>query len=185
VQFLPDLISPGAAVTTFDTQAGSAGPVSGHSELHALSEQLPRFGRLIHAFKAQQAAANRDRAALVLLYPLVRIGPLRQGALAELVHADPSTVSRHVALLVERGLVTRVADESDGRASRLVVTDAGRATLEQLRAEREAHLAHATTGWSHADLQTFTTLLGRFLDDLSAALPVDTGCPSTAVPEEK
>jgi hypothetical protein len=52
VQFLPDLVSPGAAVTTFDTQAGSAGPVSRHPELHALSEELPRFGRLIHAFKA-------------------------------------------------------------------------------------------------------------------------------------
>jgi hypothetical protein len=31
---------------------------------------------------------NRDRAAHVLLFPLLRVGPLRQGALAELVHAD-------------------------------------------------------------------------------------------------
>ena len=69
--------------------------------------------------------AYRDRAAHVLLFPLCRLGPLRQGALADLVHADPSTVSRHVAALVEQGLVRRVADESDGRASRLVVTDEG------------------------------------------------------------
>ena len=84
----------------------------------------------------------------MLLFPLDRLGPLRQGALAELLHADPSTVSRHVALLVERGLVRRVADESDGRASRLVVTDAGRAALEQLGREREAFLAHVTADWA-------------------------------------
>ncbi|MGY1806661.1 MarR family winged helix-turn-helix transcriptional regulator [Blastococcus sp. SYSU D00669] len=139
--------------------------------LRLLSEQLPRFGRLVHALKAQQAAEGRDRAALVLLFPLVRLGPLRQGALAELVHADPSTVSRHVTTLVERGLVSRVADENDGRASRLVVTDAGRAQLELLRREREAHLEQITAGWSDADLAALTTLFGRFLDDLTAGLP--------------
>ena len=97
--------------------------------------------RLAHAVKTQLASTdNRDRAALVLLFPLARLGPLRQGALADLVHADPSTVSRHVAVLVEQGLVRRVADEADGRATRLVVTDAGRAALDALRAEREAYL---------------------------------------------
>jgi DNA-binding MarR family transcriptional regulator len=171
-------------VTALDTPAGSAEPVGQLDDVRALSEQLPRLGRLIHALKAQQAE-NRDHAALILLYPLVKIGPLRQGALAELVHADPSTVSRHVASLVERRLVTRVADESDGRASRLVVTDAGLATLEQLRAEREAQIAHVTAGWSRADVHTFTTLFTRFLDGLSAALPVDAACLPTAVPKEK
>jgi DNA-binding MarR family transcriptional regulator len=170
-------------VTALETPPG-AGSVGPPADVRALSELLPRFGRLIHAFKAQ-AAENRDNAALVLLYPLVNLGPLRQGALAEMVHADPSTISRHVASLVERRLVTRVADESDGRASRLVVTDAGHAKLEQLRAEREAHLAAVTAAWDPADLQTFTTLFGRFLDDLSATLPADAGCISPAIPKEK
>ncbi|MCW2635088.1 MAG: transcriptional regulator, MarR family [Blastococcus sp.] len=141
------------------------------AEVRSLSEQLPRFMRLVHAIKSQQASESRDRAALVLLYPLVRLGPLRQSALADLVHADPSTVSRHVAALVEQGLVTRVADESDGRASRLVVTDAGHTALEALRSEREAGLARVTAGWSDSDLATFTTLFGRLLDDISASLP--------------
>jgi DNA-binding MarR family transcriptional regulator len=172
-------------VTTIDTPAAPADLIDRTADVRALSEQLPRFGRLVHAFK-QQAAENRDNAALVLLYPLERFGSLRQGALAELVHADPSTVSRHVASLVERRLVTRVADEADGRASRLVVTDAGRATLEQLRGEREAHLVAVTAGWSATDLSTFTTLFTRFLDDLTAALPAEAGCSSpTTTPEEK
>jgi DNA-binding MarR family transcriptional regulator len=139
--------------------------------LRALSEQLPRFSRLIHALKAQAASEGRDTAALILLYPLVRMGPLRQGALAELVHADPSTVSRHVTSLVERGFVTRVADETDGRASRLVVTDAGRAQLDELRRQREAHLESITAAWSEEELATLTTLFGRLLDDFTAGLP--------------
>ncbi len=142
------------------------------AEVRSLSEQLPRFMRVVHALKSQAARADsRDRAALVLLFPLARMGALRQGALAELVHADPSTVSRHVAALVEQGLVRRVADETDGRASRLVVTDAGHAALDALRREREAHLAQATRDWEPGDLATLTTLFGRLVDDLAATLP--------------
>ena len=172
-------------MTALDSPAEATDLARRDADVRLLSEQLPRFGRLVHAFKAQVAAENRDNAALILLYPLVSQGPLRQGALAELVHADPSTISRHVASLVDRKLVTRVADELDGRASRLVVTDAGLATLEQLRAEREAHLGRVVAAWDPADVQTFTTLFRRFLDDLSASLPADAGCISPAIPKEK
>ena len=158
-------------MTSTDPAADLAGPIGRLSEVRTLSEQMPRFLRLVHALKAQFASQTRDRAALVLLFPLVRLGPLRQSALAELVHADPSTVSRHVAALVDQGLVRRIADESDGRASRLVVTDEGHAALETLRQERESHLARVTAAWSDADLATFTTLFGRLLDDLAATLP--------------
>ena len=80
-------------------------------------------------------------------------------------------MSRHVATLVEQGMVQRVADEADGRASRLLVTDAGRAALETLRREREGHLEQVTAGWDPADLATLTRLFGRLLDDLTASLP--------------
>ena len=119
----------------------------------ALSEQLPRLLRLITAAK-NNVSESRDRAAIVLLHPLARLGPLRQGALAEELHADPSTVSRHVAVLVEEGLVRRVADESDGRATRLVVTDAGLAALEQLGRDRAAVLERVTAAWPTDDLAT-------------------------------
>ena len=160
--------------------------VARDEELRVLSDQMPRFMRLIHGLKAQHTAeGGRDRAALVLLFPLHRLGPLRQSALAELVHADPSTVSRHVALLVERGLVLRVADESDGRASRLVLTEAGRAQLDQLRDERVAYLRTVTADWTDDELETFTTLFDRVLDDIAATLPgVPDGPATTDLPRE-
>ena len=167
-------------MTPTDPAADAAGPIARLSEVRTLSEQMPRFLRLVHALKAQFASQTRDRAALILLFPLVRLGPLRQSALAELVHADPSTVSRHVAALVDQGLVRRIADESDGRASRLVVTDEGHAALETLRQERESHLERVTAAWSDDELATFTTLFGRLLDDLAAALPAS-GCAAPSL----
>jgi DNA-binding MarR family transcriptional regulator len=158
-------------MTSTHPAAGVAGPIGRLSEVRTLSEQMPRFLRLVHALKAQAASETRDHAARVLLFPLVRLEPLRQGALAELIHADPSTVSRHVAALVDQGLVRRIADESDGRASRLVVTDEGHAALEVLRQEQESHLERVTASWTDAELATFTSLFGRLLDDLAAALP--------------
>jgi DNA-binding MarR family transcriptional regulator len=148
----------------------------------SLSEQLPRLLRLIAAARVHLSPDLRDRAAHVLLHPLARLGPLRQGALAEQVRADPSTVSRHVAALVEEGLVRRVADATDGRATRLVVTEAGLLAVEELSRERAAVLEGITAGWSDGDLADFTGLLGRFLDDLAAALPGDAA--ATPVPGE-
>jgi DNA-binding MarR family transcriptional regulator len=167
--------------------SGAVDPVDRLGEVRTLSEQLPRFMRLVHALKTQMAKTeSRDRAALVLLFPLVRLGPLRQGALADLVHADPSTVSRHVTLLVDRGLVRRVADEQDGRASRLVVTPAGEAVVEQMRQERDSLLAQVTADWTPDELTGFTRQLHRFVRDLTAHLPtLGTAVGGAENPSEK
>jgi hypothetical protein len=46
-----------------------------------------------------------DHSPMFLLYKLARYGPSRASDLAELVCADPSTVSRQVASLVKGGLL--------------------------------------------------------------------------------
>src|SRR3954468_21975116 len=99
-------------MTLADTATGPARAADRRAVVRQLTELFPRFGRIVHALKSQLNAENRDQAALILLYPLCRLGPVRQGTLADLVHADPSTVSRHVATLVDQGLVRRVADET-------------------------------------------------------------------------
>ena len=149
------------------TTVGAAEPAT---DLRTLSDQLPRFMRLTHALKQQMVTEGRDRAARVLLFPIAKHGPMRQGALAELMHTDPSTTSRHVASLVEQGLVRRVADEADGRASRLMITDAGHEALQELCAEREAAIGRATEAWDPTDLATFIRLFGRLIDDMETAL---------------
>ena len=95
---------------------------------------------------------------MLLLFPLME-GPQRPGALAELSHADPSTISRQVAELVRRELVRREPDPSDGRASLLAITDAGREVCERVRTLRRELLAAAVAGWTDAELDTFAGLL--------------------------
>jgi DNA-binding MarR family transcriptional regulator len=156
----------------------------------SLPEELAQLVRVMHLLKNQMTGGAgpeaRERAAHVLLFPLTRLGPLRQGALAELVHADPSTVSRHVTLLVDRGLVRRVADASDGRASRLVVTPAGEAVLDQMRQERSSLFTRVTADWEGEELHTFTRQLHRLVRQLSDHLPtLGTAIDGAATTSEK
>ncbi|SDP51186.1 DNA-binding transcriptional regulator, MarR family [Klenkia soli] len=147
---------------------------SRRGDVHDVSDQVSRLMRVVHALKNAITAGgdqSRERAAHVLLFPLVRLGPQRQSALAELVHADPSTISRHVAVLVEAGLVRRVADAHDGRASQLVVTAAGESVVVTMHREREALFDSVTADWSDDELTTFGALLSRFVDDLTEAIP--------------
>jgi DNA-binding MarR family transcriptional regulator len=157
-------------VTASAAPAGPTEPVDRLEDVRSLSDLLPRFVRLAAALKAHVSGEGRDRAALVLLFPIDRMGPVRQGALADVMHTDPSTVSRHVATLVDRGLVRRVADESDGRASRLVITDAGHTALQDLCAERESRLDAVTAHWDTDDLATFTRLFARLIDDIEKSV---------------
>ena len=158
-------------------------------DVESLADELGRLVRVLHAVKSQlhggTSEQDRERAAHVLLAPLVQLGPLRQQALAELLHADPSTVSRHVARLVQHGLVHRVADAHDGRACSLVVTTEGEAVLEGLRQERTALLSAVTSSWSGPDLASLMQLLRRFVSDLDDHLPARTGGTTLSASHEK
>ena len=117
------------------------------------------------------AAAARDVewSGLIILKAVRGEGPIRAGALAELVQSDPSTVSRQVAALVKDGLLERRADPQDGRAALLVVTDRAREVLaghDRIRLEQYVDML---TDWSDDDLARFAELLRRFTDDYENA----------------
>ena len=130
-----------------------------------LATEVSSLMKLMHPVKAAAAreagpVVGHDRSAMLLLFPLVR-GPLRPGALAEASFADPSTISRQVAAEVKRGYVRREPDPSDGRASLLAITEAGREVCERLRALRRDMLAAAVDGWTDEELATFAARLNR------------------------
>lgn len=137
-----------------------------------LGRQLVRFGRAMVRYKARQAASVGETAgaAYGLLFPLAE-RPQRAGALADAVHADPSTVSRQIAQLVDRGLVERQPDPADGRACVLVPTAAGHETMDALRRRRDEHLAAVLRHWPSDDVDTLVGLLSRFITDFETAQP--------------
>src|SRR3954454_23241087 len=74
----------------------------------ALTQELTRHARLLHAMKASMASLvpeGLDPAALPLLVTLTPCGQRRQADLAEMSMLDPSTVSRYVGQLARAGYV--------------------------------------------------------------------------------
>lgn len=90
--------------------------------------------------------------------------------LAHVAGLDQSTVSRAVAALVGNGLVERVPDPTDRRASILAVTPAGQESLRHSREWIDGVLTRALEQWGEDDIDVLTASLGRFVADLDAAL---------------
>jgi DNA-binding MarR family transcriptional regulator len=133
------------------------------------------FVRLIRTFKRHHAqiAADPQRnvewTAQMVLRCVERAGPLRAGAVADRLNADPSTVSRQVAALVKDGLLERRADPEDGRASLLALTARAGRVLRDYDTSRDEHFERMLAAWSERDLRTFADLLARFTDDFAAS----------------
>ena len=83
---------------------------------------------------------------------------------------DQSTVSRAVAALAGLGLVERVPDPTDKRASILAVTAAGRTVLAEANQWFDDVLARALEDWRSDEIDVLTASLGRFVADLDRAL---------------
>ncbi|WP_432988666.1 MarR family winged helix-turn-helix transcriptional regulator [Dactylosporangium sp. CA-233914] len=84
---------------------------------------------------------------------------------------DQSTTSRAVSAFVQDGLVRRVADPRDGRASFLELTDQGRDALRRSDEWYAGMLAAALRDWTRADVEQLSGLLRRFAVSLSENNP--------------
>jgi DNA-binding MarR family transcriptional regulator len=79
---------------------------------------------------------------------------------------DSSTVSRHIRHLEENGYLSRTDDPDDRRATRIDLTERGRAVLEESVRARVAVIDAATADWSEADRETLETLMTRLADSI-------------------
>jgi DNA-binding MarR family transcriptional regulator len=147
-----------------------------------LAGELVRFARLGGRAKGMLSVGDlgAEFSALMLLFPLRHLGPMRITDLAEVKQADPSTVSRQAAQLVKAGLARREADAVDGRASRLAVTEAGLAACRQLAEARHALLSRVLSEWPPERVDTFAGLFAEFNSSVESLLRSD----SAATPRE-
>ena len=76
-------------------------------------------------------------------------------ALAEMLQADPSTVSRQVQTLVKDGFVERRADPEDGRAALLVVTKLGEQVYADHKLLRNEHYQLMLADWTEEECRLF------------------------------
>ncbi len=115
--------------------------VSGSSSDEELAARLRlAIGRLHRRF-SRLAVGGLTPSQLSVLVTIEQYGPLRLGDLATREVITPPTVTRLVASLQDRELVSRVTDPEDGRAALIEIAPAGRLLLERIRRERTAAIA--------------------------------------------
>jgi DNA-binding MarR family transcriptional regulator len=135
---------------------------------------LLRRSRAISARLASELHEDLDGAAYGLLALLQDAGPLRASDLVARLGLDKSTVSRHVAHLVDLGLVDRAADPVDGRAQVLTPSAEGSARLARIRELRRARWESDLGDWPAEDIEVLGRLLAK-LNRLGEAREAEAG----------
>ena len=109
---------------------------SGANELaHQLRLTVLRLARRVRAERADDAMSDGRLSVLSLL---ANQGAQTLGSLAESERVTPPSMNRTINALVESGLVTRVADASDGRKVVIDLSEAGRRLVRETRRKRDA-----------------------------------------------
>lgn len=114
------------------------------------------------------AGLRLEAAGVHVIGRLAVLGPVRLTELAAALGLDPSSVSRQVSAVEKAGYVRREADPSDGRATRLVLTEKGHAAAASVQEKRAQALKVLTPGWSDHDSEELAALLARLNHDLTA-----------------
>lgn len=155
---------------------GVSGPETPHSDLLAV---LPRITQLSAAFSkgrlveraAEAAGLTLDRPAIgVLLCLRTADGALRIGEIAERMQVVGPHITRQVQALEKRGLVRRVADPHDRRASLVEPTEAGREAADRYVTSLFGWFTDALADWAPRDRDDLARLLTRLADDVTARL---------------
>lgn len=136
------------------------------------AELLELLHRLLHGIRRDAAALREPQGAtpgqLRLLRTLERCdGPRRLGELAAALDVAPRSVTSKVDLAEADGLVRRLPDPTDRRATLLELTTGGRELLADVSAQRHEGAA-ARLGRLTADEQAELLRLLRIVGDGTA-----------------
>lgn len=127
-----------------------------------------RFANLPRVRARLAEEAGLSLPAYSLLTRLGDDGPCRVSDLAGGLGVDLSAVSRQVKHLEEAGWLHREADPSDGRATTVALTAAGRRVAERLRVARCRAIDELLADWDDHDRAELAALLDRLTTRLAS-----------------
>lgn len=135
-------------------------------ELHqALGQLLLRRNRsALYDAVLRSAPPGVDRRTYPMLSGLAQLGPLSAARLADEVGIDRSGASRYADRLETAGLLERSPDPSDGRATLLTLTPAGRDAVAELRDALARHLAERIADWPEGQAQALIDGIHLLID---------------------
>jgi DNA-binding MarR family transcriptional regulator len=127
------------------------------SEIEVKEELAPRLRWAITRMARrlrQEAGTDLGPSQVAALATIERHGPLSPSELAERERIKRPTATRIVSHLEAAGLVERVKDPEDGRASILSATADAKELLKRLRARKTAYLARRLGAMDAEDRRT-------------------------------
>jgi DNA-binding MarR family transcriptional regulator len=140
----PAAQTPQPGVTTAGVPRAAAGPAGAALAADVPSIDVARLrlaiARLSRRLRRHQLA-GLTLTQVAALSTVDRSGPLRLSELAAVEGVAPSTLTRLVAALEDRGYVERAVVASDARASELAITPRGREVLDLIRQDSTTVLA--------------------------------------------
>ncbi|TCC37377.1 MarR family transcriptional regulator [Kribbella sindirgiensis] len=124
---------------------------------------------------AQQATAATglplDRPAIGILLTLAMAdGPLRIGEIADRMQVVGPHVTRQVQALEQRGLVRRVTDPNDRRASLIEPTESGTEAANRYTSTIIGWFREVIADWPTQDRADLGRLLAKLADDITTRL---------------
>lgn len=134
---------------------------------HAFMRTFRLHGQLMIRILADEGAHPGQAICLRIL---VTHDGISQRDLAEILHLSRPTVTSMLQRLERAGAITRRADETDQRLTRVYLTDAGRHLEEDLRSVLVTYSANVLDPIDEADRRELERLLGLMADNIAAAL---------------
>jgi DNA-binding MarR family transcriptional regulator len=106
-----------------------------------------------------------DETTYPVLSGLERVGPCSSAELAGAIGLDRSGVSRRSSRLEEGGLLIRVSDPDDARATLLVLSENGKSAVSTMRRRLVDLIDASMEPWPEGQAEAFAAGLQRFVED--------------------
>jgi DNA-binding MarR family transcriptional regulator len=139
---------------------------------HAMSQlhrALSRHRRWEHI--ALQAGVDLDRTSAVVLQTLAHpeTSHCKLHEIAGKLGIEAAAITRKTQLLEQAGLLSRTADQKDGRASVLSLTPAGKKIAARLHAAKRRELQAVIANWTATDRASLVRLVQKLADSIEPA----------------
>jgi DNA-binding MarR family transcriptional regulator len=118
----------------------------------------------------QSSLGDISPAQASMLGTIEKIGAPSLGEIATVEQIQPPSVTRLVATLVDKGLVTRTVDATDRRSQRVTLTSRGKKELQRIRERKTEFLEQrigALTPQQQQDLARSLAVLEHLFGDVS------------------
>jgi DNA-binding MarR family transcriptional regulator len=138
------------------------------ARIEAAIGQLLRRSTRAHLYQSMVDGLDGvDATTYPVLSGVARWQPVSATNLALEIGIDRTATTRYASRLQQAGLIDRVPDPTDARATLIRLTPDGERIAATMRERLVEHLETATADWPESQAQQFAVSLERLVDTLS------------------